>query len=62
MSFDASRSLDTARTARPYQLFESHHHSAPISTMLMTKEINSLRMLNNGPTTSASCSQAELVE
>src|SRR4051812_40947131 len=58
----ASRLLETARKARPYQLRDSHHHKPPISTKLTTKKINSLRMLYNGPTTKASCNQLELVE
>ena len=45
ISLAASRLLDTARTARPYQLFDSHHHRPPISATLTTKNNTSLRML-----------------
>ena len=39
------RSLDTARTALPCQLRESHHHRRPSKKRLMRKKTSSLRML-----------------
>ena len=61
ISLAASRLLETARTARPYQLRDNHHHKPAISTTLTTKKSSSLCMLYSGPTTTASCNQAELV-
>src|SRR3546814_1176571 len=58
----ASRLPATARTARPYQLRDSHHHSTPMSSTLTRKNMGSLRMLYKGPTTIASCSQADDVD
>ena len=45
ISFAASRSDATARTARPAHVRVSHHHRPAISTRLTAKNSNSLRML-----------------
>ncbi|MNL22119.1 hypothetical protein D3C87_1434470 [compost metagenome] len=62
ISLAASRLLETARTARPYQLVDSQRHRAAISTRLTPKKITSLRMLKNGPISMPSCSQLDDVE
>src|SRR5690606_34299231 len=62
MSLAASRLLDTARTARPYQLRGSHHQRPTIKTAAIRKNSPSPRRLKRGPTTIASCSQDEDVE
>src|SRR3546814_6167420 len=58
----ASRLPATARTARPYQLRDSHHHSTPMSSTLTRKNMGPRRMLYNGSTTIASCTQADDVD
>src|SRR3546814_19672953 len=58
----ASRLPATARTARPYQLRDSHHHSTPLSSTLTRKNLGSLRLLSKGPPHIASCTPPHAVD